>query len=120
MRKTNFSFVLSPLCSDLIAKNRQTGIPFSSAPLRFRTIQRELGRWDSNTVPIARTTLSGSSGLMAEISCSNLMADEGMGLTASIPKEAYDLFAGELHHSPIAEDQLFYVNRSWARSASDS
>ena len=44
MRKTNFSFVLSPLCSDLIAKNRQTGIPFSFAPLRFRTIQRELDR----------------------------------------------------------------------------
>ena len=29
-----------------------------------------------------------------------LMADEGLGLTASIPKEAYDLFAGELHAQP--------------------
>ena len=48
-----------------------------------------------------------------------LMADEELGLTASIPKEAYDLFAGELHHSPIAEDQPFYVNRSWTRSASE-
>lgn len=47
------------------------------------------------------------------------MADEGLELAASIPKEAYDLFAGELHHSPIAEDQPFYVNRSWARSASE-
>lgn len=42
--KDKLQFVLSPLYSDLIAKNRQTGIPFSSAPLRFRTIQRELGR----------------------------------------------------------------------------
>ncbi len=45
--------------------------------------------------------------------------ESGNRLRASIPLGAYNLFSNGLQKSSLASDQPFYVDRSWARNASE-
>ncbi len=44
----------------------------------------------------------------------------GQSIVGRIPSDAYSLFAESLSNSPIADEQPFYVDREWARKASES
>ena len=45
--------------------------------------------------------------------------ESGNRLSASIPLGAYNLFSKGLQKSSLADEQPFYVDRSWARNASE-